>query len=132
MAGVVAGERRAAVADPDDALGVDLSDIEAEVARLGAVREAMAAAKTELATIENLIRDRMGKGAHGVAGPWVVTYSKPRRVLNEERVLEDHPELAATVLDRPAAAEALGKALDDYREPLGARTLTVRRHKGTT
>ena len=118
-------------ATPDE-LAVDLTDIEDDVARYGAVKEAMAAAKTQLATIENRIRDRIGTAAHGVAGPWRVTYSKPRRVLNEDRVLEDHPEFAKTVLDRGAAGEALGKGLDDYREPLGARTLTVRRTKEET
>ena len=117
---------------PDTALAVDLTDMEQDVARYGAVKEAVAAAKTQLATIENRIRDRVGLASHGVAGEWRVTYSKPRRVLNEERVLDDHPELAKTVLDRGAAAEALGKGLDDYREPLGARTLTVRRTKDET
>jgi len=106
---------------------VDLSDIEGEVARLGEVKEALAAAKADLATIENLVRARMGQGGHGVAGEWAVTYSKPRRVLNEARVLETYPYLTKEVLDREAADEELGKALDDFREPIGARTLTVRR-----
>jgi predicted phage-related endonuclease len=116
---------------PED-LAVDLGDLEEQVARYGDVKAALAVAKREQAELENILRDRIGMGARGVAGPWIVTYSKPRRVLNEERVLEDYPQLGKTVLDREAADEKLGKALDEYREPLGARSLTVRRAKETT
>ena len=58
--------------------------------------------------------------------------SKPRRVLNEEKVLAEHPEPRQVGAGPRSADAALGKALDDYREPLGARTLTVRREKETT
>lgn len=119
-------------ATPDDVMAVDLSDLEDRVARLGTVKEALAAAKAELAETENMVKDRMGYAAHGVAGEWRVTYGKARRVLDEDRVLADHPEFAKTVLDRKAAEAALGKGLDDYRDPLGARPLTVRRAKEAT
>ena len=118
--------------DPSDAVIVDLTDITDRIARYGEVKAAVVAAKKEQTELENLLRARVGTGLRGVAGPWTVTYSKPRRVLNEEKVLAEHPELAKSVLDRDAADAALGKALDDYREPLGARTLPVRRQKETT
>jgi hypothetical protein len=42
-------------------------------------------------------------------------------------VLLVHPEFGRTVLDRDAAKKALGKALDDFKSPVGARRLTVTR-----
>jgi putative phage-type endonuclease len=108
---------------------VDLSDLAEAVERYTEVKAAVVAAKEEQAELENILRDRIGVASKGVAGEWVVTYSKPRRVLNEDRVLDEFPQLAKSVLDREAADEALGKALDAYREPIGARSLTVRKAK---
>ena len=79
--------------------------------------------------LENLLRARVGTGPC-VAGPWTVTYSKPRRVLNEEKVLAEHPELAKSVLDREARGRRRARqGARRLPEPLGARTLTVRREK---
>jgi hypothetical protein len=125
--------RRVTYTNAPEPIAVDLSDIESEVRRYIEVKEAMATAKTEQAHLENVLRDRIGLNARGVAGKWVVTYSKPRRVMNEERVLAAYPQLAKTVLDRPAADRALTKdELDGFREPIGARTISVRRLKGDT
>jgi hypothetical protein len=109
---------------------VDLSDIEAKVERADELRTLIAEAKAEQAELENVLRDRIGVFARGVAGDLTVSYSKPRRVLDEARVLDEYPALGKVVLDREAAEAQLGKAaLDEYREPIGARTLTIKRAK---
>ena len=77
--------------DPSDAVIVDLTEITDRIARYGEVKAAVVAAKKEQTELENLLRARVGTGLRGFAGPWTVTYSKPRRVLNEEKVLAEHP-----------------------------------------
>lgn len=120
-----------ASSDPD-AETVDLSDIVEQVAELGRLRQAVRDAETRRDELEALVRHRLGAATHGVCDGWAVTYSNPSRVLTksgEEAILLAHPEFGRTVLDRAAAKTGLGKALDDFKEPAGARRLTIKEKK---
>lgn len=117
------------VAQPDDH-AVDLAELELQVERLDELRERIADDRTEATAIENVLKARIGTSARGVAGEWVVSYGKARRVLDEQLVLDRYPELAKAVLDREAAEVKLGKdGLDAFREAKGARALTIHRTK---
>lgn len=105
---------------------VDLSDLEADCARLIELNDATRKGG-EVDTIKNRIRARIGDHVHGRTHTADVTWSMPRRQLDETRFLADHPQFAKTTVDTKAAEAALGKpALDAYRLPTGSRSLTVR------
>ena len=118
--------------DTPEALTVDVSDMEHEAALHEQLAKLIPLAEGVRAKLGNRLAARVGKGMHGDAGDYVVTYSRTRNVLNEQRVLDDFPQLGMTVLDRGAAKQQLGAQLDDYSEPIGARVLTVKQRKGNT
>lgn len=117
-----------------DADVVDLSEIAELVERRHRLKESMDVGKKELARLNNVIRDRVGQHSHGTAGGIEVVVARPRKELDEEAVLAEHPHLAKTVLDRDAAEAELGKkGLDAFKRPSGARTLTTKQietHEG--
>ena len=120
-----------AQSDPD-ADTVDLADIAALVAEFGDIKQAEKAAGDRRLELEALIKHRLGAATHGRCDGWTVSYSNPSRILDdtgEEAVLLAYPELGVTVLDRTAAKETLGKQLDEFKTPTGARRLTIRRNR---
>lgn len=122
--------RAATFTETPSADTVDLSDLEPLLDRRQELVPLVKAAHDELGEIDNRLRDRIGVAGHGRSDRFTVTVSKPRAVFNAERALAAHPEYATAAFDRAAAEAALGKkALDAYREPKGARVLTVKPHK---
>lgn len=114
------------VADADT---VDLSPVADEVRRLGEIRSAERAAKKEADGIEARLRDAIGHATHGVCPGFKVTVSRPRMVVTpdaEAELLAAHPELAKTVLDRDLAKKTARSLYEEARQPVGARTLTVK------
>ena len=121
--------------DPSDAVIVDLTDITDRIARYGEVKRSGGTWQRR--------RNRPSWRTCCVTGsapgcvawpvdPWTVTYSKPRRVLERGEGARRAPRARQVGAGPGSGRDALRQSgFDDYREPLGARTLTVRREKET-
>jgi predicted phage-related endonuclease len=106
-----------------------LDDIELLVEELGRIRTAVKQVTDRQTELDAVVRHRMGAATRGRAGRWQISYSQPARVLTslaEQAILLAHPELARPALDRDKAKQVLGKDLDNWKEPVGARRLTIK------
>ena len=116
-------------ADPD-AEPVDLTDIEADLARFDEIKAAVKAVTDEQKVLEARIRNTLGEATRGELDGYRVSLSKPASKLTDDaaaELLEAHPEYAVQALDR-ARVRAEDKALyDAFCKPVGARRLTVTR-----
>lgn len=124
--------KQATASADTDADTVSLDDIAEQVAELGQVKHAMKAVKARHDELDALVRHRIGAATRGECDGWVVTYSQPPRVLTrlaEDALLVTHPELGKTVLDRDKAKTVLGDELNEWKEPAGARRLTIKETK---
>jgi putative phage-type endonuclease len=120
-----------ATADPD-AHNVNLEPIAEQIAELHSIKQAIKGAQKRHDELDALVRHTVGAATKGICDGWTVTYSKPSRVLTNtaaDALLLAYPELGRTVLDRDLAKERLGKELDDFKEPAGARRLTIKETK---
>ena len=116
------------VADPDAAV-VDLTDHAADVARLAELRQSIKADEAAAKEIEARIRNLVGEATRGVCDGWELTISKPRRTLTpdgERALLEAHPGLGKTVLDRDLAKAQAKAEYEAALSPVGARSLTIK------
>ena len=112
--------------DPES---VDLSDIADDVARFAAIKEAVKAVTDERDELEARIRDRVGDNTVGTCPGFTVSVSRPTMVLTadaEAELLDLHPELGRTVLDRAKAKDMHPDDLAAARRPVGARRLTLK------
>lgn len=112
-----------------DGSEVDLSDIEADVARFVEICTALKAVEDEKDLLEAKIRDSIGQARKGVAGRFKVSVSNPRNVLTAEAealFVAEHPEYRAMKLDRTAAKKADRDLYDSYCSAVGARILTIK------
>ena len=117
------------VAEPERET-VDLAGIADVVDRRQELKPFVEESTKELARLNNIIKEAVGQAKWGSTGRWDVTYSDPQRVFDADAALEAHPEFGVTVFDRKRfEAEQGKKALDEFRSPTGARTLTVRKPK---
>lgn len=116
-------------ADPD-AEAVDLTDLEADVARFADIKAAEKAVTDERKLLEARIRNTLGEATKGSLDGYRVSLSKPRRILTdaaEAELLAAHPEFAVERLDKDRV-KAEDKALyDSFTQPVGARSLSVGR-----
>ena len=111
--------------DPKDT--VDLTDLDGLISRRVHLADQQKQIKSELSEINNRLKTAVGTHTRGEAPSGTVSWSKPANILDDQAVLEAHPEFAKQILDKKAAEEALGKkGLDQFRTPKGARRLTIK------
>ncbi len=103
---------------------VDLTDMADDVAEAAAVRAEIKALEERKALVDARIKHAIGAATRAIAPGWAVSYSVPRRELDDAAVLAAYPELARQAVDRDKAA-VLGVDLDPYKRQIGARRLTI-------
>ena len=111
-----------------DSDAVDLSDLEADVARFDEIKAAVKAVTEERDLLEARIRNALGESTRGQLDGWKVSLSASAKKLTAEaeaELLEAHPEFATTVLDRKRVKAEAPDLLDAFRKPVGARRLTI-------
>jgi predicted phage-related endonuclease len=109
---------------------VDLADLEADIARFDALKAAEKELKAERDLIEARLRHAVADRTVGVAAGWKVTVAKPRRVLTDagRAILgEMFPNARTVTVDVDTIKRADKAAYESVLEPIGARTITVRR-----
>ena len=112
-----------------DADAVDLTDLEAVVARFADIKAAVKAVEDERDLAEAQIREALGEATKGQVNGFRVSLSAPWKVLTREaeaELLAAHPEFATTVLDKARVKADAEDLYDAFRKPVGARTLTVK------
>ena len=114
-----------------DADAKDLTEVEADVIRLSEIKAAIKTVEDEAKALEARIRHFVGDASKGTTpAGWKVSVSAPRKALDETEALKAFPLLTKTVLDKDAVLEAHGKtALDPFKFPVGARSLTITKPK---
>lgn len=116
-----------AMSDPD-AEPVDLTDLEADVARFHEIKAALKAVEDERKVLEARIRNTLGDATKGQLDGWKVGLSNPANKLTPDaaaELLAAHPEYGKTVVDADRV-KADDKALyDSFTRPVGARRLTI-------
>lgn len=117
----------------DDPEPVDIEDLADVLDRYATLHASIAAAQAEHDQLAAVIRHRIGAQVEGHAPGWRVKVGRPAQKLTAETEallflrfpwLAVHPDTHQTELVR---AKPIKKAVDAYREPVGARTLTVTR-----
>ena len=111
-----------------DSDAVDLTDLEADIARFDEIKAAVKAVTEERDLLEARIRNALGESTRGQLDGWKVSLSAPAKKLTadaEAELLETHPEFATTVLDRKRVKAEAPDLLDAFRKPVGARRLTI-------
>lgn len=114
-------------ADPD-AETVDLTDLEADVARFADIKAAEKAVGDERKLLEARIRNTLGEATKGALDGFKVSLSKPRRILTdaaEAELLAAHPEFAVERLDKDRVKAQDKDLYDSFTQPVGARSLIV-------
>lgn len=118
-------------ADPD-AETVDLEDLADQLAELDSIKQAVKQVTDRRDELEATIRHRLGSATKGRCDGWTVSYSRNANVLTDaakDAILVVHPELGRTILDVDRAKDVLGDEYDSWKEPAGARRLTIRKKK---
>lgn len=119
--------------DNPGADAIDADPIADAIRRHVELDRAIKTATEELKGLKATIKATMGGAVKArTSDGFQASYSRNSMVLDDagaEAVLLAHPEFAKTVLDLPAAKAALGKDLDQFKSPIGARRLTVTKPK---
>lgn len=108
---------------------VELDDITDELAEYGRTKQAVKDVTGRLNELEALIKHRLGEHTKGEADGWRVSFSKNSMVVppdQAEALLEAHPEIGKTVLDRDLAKTYCPDEYEAARRPIGARRMTIK------
>lgn len=113
-----------------DANAVDLTDLEADIARFDEIKAAIKAVSDERDLLEARIREALGEATKGQVNGYRVSLSAPAQKLTaaaEAELLDAHPEFAVPALDRKRVKDEAPELYDAFRKPVGARVLRVGR-----